>query len=124
MKREGVYMGKQRGVSLTGLIITLAVLGFIAVMAAKLMPAYVEYFTVKKMFAAMDGDGTLKGTVRDIRRAFDTRNAIEDVKSVKGEDLEITKEGGETVITATWSNKVPLVSNVSACLDFMVTTSK
>ena len=124
MKREGVYMGKQRGVSLTGLIITLAVLGFIAVMAAKLMPAYVEYFTVKKMFAAMEQAGDLKGTVRDIRRSFDTRNAIEDVKSVKGEDLEITKEGGETVITATWSNKVPLVSNVSACLDFMVTTSK
>ena len=124
MKREGVYMGKQRGVSLTGLIITLCVLGFIAVMAAKLMPAYIEYFAVKKMFAAMDGDGTLKGTVRDIRRAFDTRNAIEDVKSVKGEDLEITKEGGETVITATWSTKVSMVSNVSACLDFMVTTSK
>lgn len=117
-------MGKQRGVSLTGLIITLAVLGFLAVMAAKLMPAYVEYFTVKKMFSAMDQAGDLKGTVRDIRRSFDTRNAIEDVKSVKGEDLEITKEGGETVITATWSNKVPLVSNVSACLDFMVTTSK
>ena len=124
MKREGVYMGKQRGVSLTGLIITLAVLGFIAVMAAKLMPAYVEYFAVKKMFSAMDQDGTLKGTVRDIRRSFDTRNAIEDVKSVKGEDLEITKEGGETVITATWSTKVSMVSNVSACLDFMVTTSK
>ena len=124
MKREGVDMGKQRGVSLTGLIITLAVLGFIAVMAAKLMPAYVEYFTVKKMFSAMDQAGDLKGTVRDIRRSYDTRNAIEDVRSVKGEDLEITKEGGETVITATWSNKVPLVSNVSACLDFMVTTSK
>ena len=124
MKREGVYMRKQRGVSLTGLIVTLCVLGFIAVMAAKLMPAYVEYFTVKKMFAAMDQAGDLKGTVRDIRRSFDTRNAIEDVKSVKGEDLEITKEGGETVITATWSTKVSMVSNVSACLDFMVTTSK
>jgi hypothetical protein len=124
MKREEVYMEKQRGVSLTGLIVTLCVLGFIAVMAAKLMPAYVEYFTVKKMFAAMDQAGDLKGTVRDIRRSFDTRNAIEDVKSVKGEDLEITKEGGETVITATWSTKVSLVSNASACLDFMVTTSK
>ncbi len=117
-------MVKQRGVSLMGLIVTLCVLGFLAVMAAKLMPAYIEYFAVKKMFSAMDQDGTLKGTVRDIRRAFDTRNAIEDVKSVKGEDLEITKEGGETVITATWSSKVSMVSNVSACLDFMVTTSK
>jgi Tfp pilus assembly protein PilE len=117
-------MGKQRGVSLTGLIITLAVLGFLAVMAAKLMPAYIEYFAVKKMLASMEQQGDLKGTVRDIRRAYDTRNAIEDVKSLKGEDLEITKEGGETVVSANWSVKVPLVSNVSACVDFSVTTAK
>jgi Tfp pilus assembly protein PilE len=117
-------MGKQRGVSLTGLIITLAVLGFLAVMAAKLLPAYIEYYTVKKMFSAMEQAGDTKGTVRDIRKSYDTRNAIEDVKAVKGEDIEITKEGGETVLTATWSAKVPLVSNASACLDFVVTTAK
>jgi Tfp pilus assembly protein PilE len=116
--------GKQRGVSLTGLIITLAVLGFLAVMAAKLMPAYIEYFAVKKMLASMEQQGDLKGTVRDIRKGFETRNAIEDVKSVKGEDLEITKEGGETVVSANWSVKVPLVSNISACVDFSVTTAK
>jgi hypothetical protein len=117
-------MGKQSGVSLTGLIITLAILGFLGVMAAKLLPAYVEYFTVKKMLASMEQAGDTKGTVRDIRKAYETRNAIEDVKNVHGEDLEITKEGGETVITATWSTKVPLVSNASACLDFVVTTAK
>jgi hypothetical protein len=117
-------MLKQRGISLLQLIVTLGVLGFVGIMAAKLMPAYIEYFSVKKMFATMEQSGDLKGTVRDIRRSFDTRNAIEDVKSVRGEDLEIGKEGGETVITATWSQKIPMVYNISACLDFMVTTAK
>jgi hypothetical protein len=117
-------MLKQRGISLVQLILTLGIVGFLGVMGAKLMPAYVEYFSVKKMFATMDQSGDLKGTVRDIRRSYDTRNAIEDVKSVRGEDLEIGKEGGETVVTATWSTKVPLVYNISACLDFMVTTAK
>ena len=117
-------MGNQRGVSLTGLIITLAVLGVGGVLAAKLMPAYIEFFAVKKMFASMEQAGDLKGSVREIRRAFDTRNAIEDVKSVKGEDLEVTKEGGETVVSAAWSVKVPMMSNVSACVDFAVTTAK
>jgi hypothetical protein len=28
------------------------------------------------------------------------------------------------VVSATWSVKVPMVSNVAACLDFYVTTSK
>ncbi|MGZ5038407.1 MAG: DUF4845 domain-containing protein [Usitatibacter sp.] len=117
-------MRKQRGVSLTGLIVALAVLGFLTIMGAKLMPAYIEYYTVKKMFASMEAAGDLKGTVRDIRKSFETRNAIEDVKNVKGEDIEVSKEGGETILTASWSVKIPLVGNASACLDFVVTTAK
>ena len=52
------------------------------------------------MFRAMEEQGDLKGTVRDIRNSFDKRNAIEDVKNVRPDDLEITKEGGEAVVTA------------------------
>lgn len=117
-------MGNQRGVSLTGLIVVLAVLGVGGVLASKLMPAYIEYFAVKKMFASMEQAGDLKGSVRDIRKSYETRNAIEDVKSVHGDDLEVTKEGGETVVSAAWSVKVPMVNNISACIDFMVTSAK
>ena len=117
-------MRKQLGITLTGTILTLAVLGFLAVMAAKLLPAYLEFFAVKKMFAAMEQNNDLKGSVREIRQSFDRRNAIEDVKSVKAEDLEVSKEGGEAVLTANWSVRVPMVGNASACLDFMVTTAK
>ena len=117
-------MRKQHGISLWGLIVTLGVLGFIAVMAAKLMPAYLEYLAVKKMFAAMEQAGDLKGSVREIRYAYEKRNAIEDVKSVRGDDLEVAKEGGEAVITANWSVKIPMISNVNACLDFTATTAK
>lgn len=115
---------KQLGVSLKGLIFWLAIGGFIAVMAAKLLPYYAEYFAVKKMFGAMAEAGDLNGTVRDIRASYDRRNAIEDVKNVRPEDLEITKEGGQAVVTASWSVKVPLVANVSACIDFMATTAQ
>ena len=114
----------QQGVSLKGLIIGLSVLGFLAVMAGKLLPYYAEYCAVKKMLSGMESGGDLSGTVRDIRQSFDRRNAIEDVKSVRPDDLEITKEGGQTVVTANWSVRVPLVANVSACIDFMATTAK
>ncbi len=117
-------MTKQRGISLVGLIITLGVIGFLGVMAAKLLPAYIDYFSVKKMFSAMEQAGDLKLSVREIRKSFDTRNTIENVQSLKGDDLEIGKEGGETIVSANWSAKVPLVSNISACLDFSVTTAK
>ena len=115
---------KQLGFELKTAIIWMAVLGFLGVMAAKLLPAYTEYFAVKKMLNAMAEQGDLKGTVRDIRLAFDKRNAIEDVKNVRPDDLEITKEGGEAVVTANWSVRIPMVYNISACLDFTATTAK
>lgn len=115
-------MRKQRGITITGTIVTLGVLGFVGVMAAKLMPAYLEYASVKKIFKTMEQGGQTKGTVRDIRYAYEKLNAIEDVKSVRGEDLEISKQGGETVISATWSVRVPMVYNINACLDFYATT--
>jgi len=117
-------MRRMRGIGLIQLIITLAIIGFVGIMLAKCMPSYIEYFSVKKMFAAMEQNGETKGSVREIRRAYELRNNIEDVKSVRPEDIEITKEAGETVLTATWSARVPLFSNVSACFDFMVTTAK
>ena len=117
-------MRTQRGIGLMQLIVTLGVVGFVGVMAAKLLPAYLEYFAVKKMFASMEQNNELKGTVPEIRRSYELRNNVEGVKSVSAQDLELTKEGGETVVTATWSNKVPLFYNISACLDFMVTTAK
>lgn len=115
-------MRKQRGITLTGTIFVLGILGFVGVMAAKLMPAYIEYTSVKKIFKTLQESGQTKGTVRDIRHAYEKINAIEDVKSVRGEDLEISKQGGETVISAAWSVRVPMVYNISACLDFQAST--
>lgn len=117
-------MRKQRGITLTGTILTLAVLGFLGVMAAKLLPAYMEYSSVKKIFRTMEQSGATKGTVRDIRHSYEKLNAIEDVKSVRGEDLEISKQGQETVVSAAWSVRVPLIYNVSACLDFTASTGQ
>lgn len=116
-------MRKQSGVSLVNLIVGLGIAAFIAILGMKMIPAYIEYFKVKKIFASMVQAGDTKGTVNEIRRSFQRRNTIEDVHSVNEQDIEITKEGGETVLSANWSVKVALVSNISACIDFSVTTA-
>ena len=117
-------MKTQRGITLMGALGGMIIVAFVGLFAAKLLPTYIEYFAVKKILASMEQAGDFKGTVRDIRTSFDRRNSIEGVQSIKGEDLEVTKEGGETVITAIWSVKVPMIYNFSACLDFVATTAK
>ena len=118
-------MQKQRGLSLIGIMVGIALVGFIGLMAAKLMPVYLEYMSVKKIFNKMESSGSLNSmNVREIRFEYEKLNAVEDIKNVRGDDLEITKAGGETVLSATWSVKTPMVGNLSACLDFYATTGK
>ena len=116
-------MLRQRGVSLLGMIVVLALVGFFGILAAKLMPSYIEYASVRKIFSAMEKNGETNGTAPEIRRAYDRRNAIEDVKSVSGRDLEVRKEDGQPVVSADWSVKGPLIANISACIDFSVSTA-
>src|SRR5258708_34246764 len=99
-------MLKQRGLSLVNLIVGLAVVGFLGVMAAKLMPAYIEYFQAKKILSTMAQAGDLKNSVRDIRKSFETRNAIEDVAAVKGEGPGTTRRGGAAGGAASGSPRV------------------
>jgi hypothetical protein len=115
---------KQRGITLSGALMGMILLALAGLFAAKLMPSYLEYFAVQKILKGMEQNGETKGSVKEIRNAFDRRNTIEGVQAVQGEDLEVTKEGGEAVVTANWSVKIPMVANFSACLDFTVTTAK
>ena len=42
-------MNKQRGLTLTGLIITAGVVVFFALIGFKLMPSYIEYLTIERI---------------------------------------------------------------------------
>lgn len=111
-------MVRQRGLSLLGFIVTLGLLGFVGIMAAKLMPSYIEYWNVRKMFAQMEKNGSINAPPPQVRYEFDKLNAISDVRSIGGKDLEVTNQGGQNVVSAEWSVKVPMVANISACIDF------
>jgi hypothetical protein len=117
-------MQSERGLSLIGFVFMLAILGLVLVVGFKLLPTYIENYSLKSVLASMVRSGETKGTVAEIKRAFDRRADIADVHSVKGEDLDITKEDGKAVITANYSVKVPLLANVSACVDFSASASQ
>ena len=104
----------QRGLTLIGLIIVLFIAIFVAMLAFKLIPAYIDFYTAKKAINAVARQGS---TVAEIRRSFDLRSAIDDVK-VRASDLEITKEGNEMVIGFAYRKEVPLFANVGIYIDF------
>jgi len=108
---------RQLGVSLIGLILGAIVLIFVLLLFMKVFPPYLEFFTAKK-FITQIAQEQRGGTVLDIRRSWQLKTAIEDVNSINEKDLEITKEGGEVIISFSYRKDVPLFANVGVYLDF------
>lgn len=118
-------MHGQRGLSLSGFLLWAVILVFAALLGFKLAPAYIEYLEIQKQFRAIAGDQSLSGAPRQaIERAFASRSAIDNTKSVSPQDLDISKAGDQLVIRAAYSVRIPLFSNISACIDFNPSSEK
>lgn len=102
-----------------GFIVIAIVLVIVAIGGMKIGPAYVEYFTVKKAVVSIVASGEARGgTVAEVRKAFDRRATVDDVTVITGADLEITKEGGDLLISFGYTKKIHLFGNVSILFDF------
>jgi hypothetical protein len=102
-----------------------AVLALLSLLAMKSLPPWIEYGNLMKAVKGTATDGSLKdASVAKVREAFTRRADMDDVKSITAQDLDITKEGGELVITFKYEKKVPLFSNVSLLFDFEGSSSK
>jgi hypothetical protein len=120
-KRRGktLRIGAESGVSLSGLIVVLALLGAAALVLIKTVPALIEYRSVKNAIVQAKTQG---GTVREIQQAFDRNAGVNDVGAVQGRDLVITRDSGEVQVSFAYEKRVPLAGNVSLLFDFSGTT--
>ena len=108
---------KQLGVSLGGLMAGSVIFIVVAMLGMKLLPSYLEFFAIKKAVNAIAQEKRT-ASVADIRKTFDARATIDDINTVKGSDLEVTKDGNELVISANYRKEVPLAGNVGVYIDF------
>ena len=113
------FRKRQQGLGFAGVIFLLIGIVFVAIIGMKLVPAYIEYFTIKKAITGMTQSGELRGgSVADVRKAFDRRAAVDDITALRPEDLEISKEGNEIVVSFAYEKRVPLFYNISVLIDF------
>jgi hypothetical protein len=112
-------MKTQRGLGFAGVLVLLVGIVFFAIVGMKLAPAYIEYFSVKKAVTGMIESGELRNaTVNDVRKAFDRRAVVDDITSIEGKDLEISKDGSEIVLAFAYEKRIPLFYNISVLIDF------
>ena len=108
---------RQRGVTLFGLLFWAVVIGFLALIGMRVLPALNEYFTIKRTVAKIATGGNK--TVPEIRSDFEKQKDIEySIVSITGKDLVITKENEKVVVSFAYDKEVELVKPVFLLIKF------
>lgn len=109
----------QRGMTLIGFIIVLAVVGVFAYMGMKLIPMYTEYYGVKRALASLSADpGMADATPARIRDLFFRKLYISYAENVKPEHVKIVRKDAGYEMTVDYELRKPLIGNLDVVGNF------
>jgi Tfp pilus assembly major pilin PilA len=118
LKNYRVDHKTQNGFTLTGLVVVSALLIVIALIGMKVVPAYMEFLSVKKVLTAMKQEPLDTMSKNEIMKSFDKRANIAYISVVKGSDLTIEKTSTGTAVNVEYQVIRPIAGNLSVLIDF------
>lgn len=103
----------QRGMTLIGFVIILAMVGVFIFMGMKLVPMYSEYYAVKQALNEIAKESDISeqdpGRIKD---AFFKRLYISYAENVKNENVKIARKDAGYVMTVDYEVRRPLIANI------------
>ena len=103
----------QGGMTLSGFVIVLAVIGFFAFIAMKLVPMYSEYYAVKQALKGLQGEpGIANQAPAKIQDLFFRRLYISYSENVKPENVTLERADGGWVMSVEYEVRKPLLANL------------
>ena len=115
---------RQGGLSMMGFLFVAVVVVTCVMIGFRVMPAYIEYYSVQKALEQALADAKDLNSAAEIRNAFQRRADAGYIESVQSRDVDITKSKNEVTASASWTRKLPLVANVSLFLEFEASATK
>jgi hypothetical protein len=98
------FKSGQRGITLMGILFWGMLLAGAGVLTAQVVPTVMEFQTILKAVNKAK-EGT---TVPEVRMIFDKAATIDNIKSISGKDLEITKENDKVVVSFSYQREIHL----------------
>ncbi|GBE09564.1 hypothetical protein BMS3Bbin12_00715 [bacterium BMS3Bbin12] len=112
-------MQGQRGMTLIGWMLVLAIGGFFLVLAVRLVPVYLEYFSVASSVDSLkDEPAIVKKSPDKLRDLLGRRFDVNDVEHVTPKDVRIERQGEQTTVDVKYQVQVPVMGNVDALVRF------
>jgi Tfp pilus assembly major pilin PilA len=99
------FKSAQRGFSLLSLLFVAIVFAVTGVIAAQVVPTAIEYKAVLK--AAQKA--STGNTVVEVRNLFDKAASIDNISSIAGKDIDVSKENEKVVVKFSYQREIHLV---------------
>ena len=115
---------RQRGLTMIGFLFVAAVIIVVVMVGFRVMPAYIEYYSIQKALEQSLNDAKDLNSAAEIRNAFQRVADAGYIESVNSKDIEITKSKNEVTATVEWTRKLPMVANASILLEFEASATK
>lgn len=112
---------RQRGITLIGFAIVLAVIGFFAYCAMKLVPIYSEYMGVVKSMKMMQTEPNVENmSVEEIRRGLDNKFNTQYVATdaIPPQNIQLRKASGVSSLRIFYDRRVPFMYNIDLLVHF------
>lgn len=107
----------QRGLSMVGFLFVAAVALVVALLAFRMIPSYIEFYTVQRALESALAD-TNDPTLANVRRAMERKLDADYADAVTAKDVDVVRSGNVVTASVSWDKKLPLVHNVSLLLEF------
>jgi hypothetical protein len=118
-------MKKQHGMSFVGVVLIVAGIVFVAVIGMKMVPAYLEFMSVKKAIQNVASQPNFKEMKNnEIYETFNKTARVDNIEVISAKELIISRTDLGPVVTAEYQVVVPLMGNVSALIDFYTSTDE
>ena len=103
----------QRGMTLIGFILVLAVVGVFAYMGMKLIPMYSEYYSLKQALAGLAQEpGITDNDPAKIKDLLFRRLYVSYAENIKPEYVKIVRKDAGYLITVDYEARKPLIANI------------
>lgn len=98
------FRSRQRGLSFLGVLVVGGLLAITGVIGAQIVPTAIEYQSILKA-ANKASEGN---SVVEVRTIFDKASAIDNISSISGKDIDVTKQGDKIVVSFAYQREIHL----------------
>ncbi len=110
---------RQRGMTPIGWVLVFLLIAFFALIALKLIPIYIESFSVGSVIADLKNEpGISSMTSREIISIVEKRLEINNVYGVSADDIYVEKGRGTMIISADYEVRKNMLGNVDILVSF------